>query len=270
MAARWLVTVALFMVSNPADAARVEHSNQRVATSRAALAQLSQPRLGVLPVSVTLEDDEVLVATKRGIVRHTLSDGGASWLVPVGSHLVIGSADRSHDRADTLFAIQLGTGEIAWRRRQESLFAAELAGNLLVIERAGALDVVDARTGVTLSSTPIQGHSIQSVSRAFGRTGDLHVKTRGDLVAITPEGAVRWTRSSTANGNVARIGEAVVDGWVDRTSHRFGIVSYNAADGQRLRSIELGSTKGWYDFERLVVAPDGPDEVLVSAVFAVE
>jgi outer membrane protein assembly factor BamB len=272
MAARWLVTVALFLVSNPADAARarIELANHKITTSRAALAQLHAPQLARIPSSVRLEDDDVLVTTRDGIVRHPLAHGGAgaSWLVPVGPRLVIGAADRSHDRADTLFAIDLATGAVTWRRALASLFAARLAGDLLVVERSGALEVIDARTGTTHSTAAIDGHSIRAVCRAGN--GDLHVKTRGDLVAIAPDGVVRWTRPSTSSGTVAVTAGAVVDGWVDRVGHRFGIVSYDRATGRPLGSLDLGSTHGWYDFDRVTVAPDGPDEVLVSALFAVE
>jgi PQQ-like domain len=272
--ARWLVTLALFVVSNPADADqyRVELSNQKVTTSKAALAQLCEPQLARLPASVQLEADDLMVAAGDRTIRHALSHGGAGpvWMLPIGSRLLVGAADRAHDQADTLLAIDLATGAVAWRRQLDSVFAAELAGDLLAVERNGALDVVDVRTGKTIATTPLTGQGIQAVCRPTGATGDLHVKTRGDLIAITRTGAIRWVRTSTAHGNVAVTQGAVVDGWVDRTNHRFGIVSYDPTDGRRISSVDLGSTGGWYDFDRLVLAPDGPREVMVSALFAVE
>jgi len=274
MAAHWLVTLAMFLISNPADAGnyRIELATQKVTTSTAALPRLAEPRLARVPASVELEDDDVVVTTARSRVRHGLSHGGAGafWLVPVGSRLLVGAADRAHDRADTMLAIDLATGTVAWKRQVDSLFAAQLTADLIAVERHGSLDIVDVRTGKTVSTTPIAGQGIRAISRPTSATGDLHLKTRGDLVAITRTGAVRWARPSTASGNVAVLQGAVVDGWVDRRANRFGIVSYDPADGRRLSAIDLGSTGGWYDFDRIELAPDGPREVLVSALFAVE
>ena len=271
--ARWLVTLALFVVSNPADAgtSRVELATKKVTTTRTALAQRCAPRLARLPAAAQLDDDDLVVTTHAGSVRHTLSHGGAgpSWLVPVGSRLVIGTADRAHAQADTMLAIDLVSGAVLWQRQLDSVFAAELSGDLLAVERAGAIEIVDASTGATISTAAITGQSIQSVCR-FGSTGDLHIKTRGDLIAVARTGHVRWIQPSTAFGNVAVTEGAVVDGWVDRATHRFGIVSYDPANGRQISSLDLGSTGGWYDFDRLVLAPDGPHEVLVSALFAVE
>jgi outer membrane protein assembly factor BamB len=270
--ARWLVTLALFMVTNPADAdaVRVQLDAKKTTTTTTPLPRLCEPRLAALPPSVELVDDAILVKTSTERIRHAIAHGGAGaqYLVPVGSRLVVGVADRAHDRADTLLAIDLATGALVWRRGLDSRFAAPLAGDLLAVERDGALDVIDARTGKTIATTPIAGHGIQSVSR--DRSGDLYVKTRGDLVALAPNGAVRWVRPSSALGNVAVTERAVVDGWVDRVNHRFGIVSYDPIDGREVGTTDLGRTGGWYDFERLLLAPDGPNEVVVSSLFAVE
>jgi len=166
-------------------------------------------------------------------------------------------------------AIDHVTGRLAWRRSVDSLSAAELAGDLLAVERAGALDVIDARTGGTLGTAPLAGQGLHAVTGAPG--GDLHVKTRGDLIAIDRRsGRVRWVQPATALGNAVASpdGGGVIDAWVDRETHRFGLVRYDARTGRRLASVDLGSTGGWYDRERVEIAPDGPHDVLVSALFA--
>ena len=61
---------------------------------------------------------------------------------------------------------------------------------------------------------------------------------------------------------------AIIDGWIDRDAHRYGIHKYDPRTGRRLASIDLGPTRGWHDLERLDVAPDGPTDVLVTAAFA--
>jgi hypothetical protein len=81
---------------------------------------------------------------------------------------------------------------------------------------------------------------------------------------------VRWAVGSTSVGNPTVTPSAVIDAWVDRTTHRFGIASYDPQTGQQLESLDLGPTGGWYDLEHVVVAPDGAHDVLVSAMFAVE
>lgn len=273
---RWLVTVALAVVAIPGAAGassgfRVERSSRAVTTTRAIVERAVPPRIARLPASVELDRDAVLVVTDRGLrVRHSLGRAhGVSWVATVGSQVVIGYAARPGGHADTIMAIDHVTGRLAWRRSVDSLAAAELAGHLLAVERAGTLDVIDARTGSTLGTAPLAGQELQAVSRAPG--GDLHVKTRGDLIAIDRRtGGVRWAKPSSALGNaVATPGDGhIIDGWVDRATHRFGLVSYDARTGRKLASVELGETGGWYDRERLEIAPDGPHDVLVSALFA--
>jgi outer membrane protein assembly factor BamB len=273
---RWLVTVALAVVALPGAAGassgfRVERSSRAVTTTRAIVERAGPPRIARLPASVELDRDAVLVVTDRGLrVRHSLGRAhGVSWVATVGAQVVIGYAARPGGHADSIMAIDHVTGRLAWRRRVDSLAAAELAGHLLAVERAGTLDVIDARTGGTLGTAPLAGQGLQAVSRAPG--GDLHVKTRGDLIAIDRRtGGVRWIQPSSARGNaVAAPGDGhIIDGWVDRATHRFGLVSYDARTGQKLAAVELGETGGWYDRERLDIAPDGPHDVLVSALFA--
>ena len=276
MSSRWLVTLALAVVAMPvaADAKRgfrVERSTRTVTTSRALVDRTGPPRVAPLPASVELDRDAVLVVTERGLrVRHSLGHAhGVSWIATVGSRIVIGYAARPGGHADSVMAIDHVTGRLAWRRSVDSLAAAELTGDLLAVERAGTLDVIDARTGGTVGTTPLAGQGLQAVTRAAG--GDLHVKTRGDLIAIDPRsGGVRWVQPASALGNVvvAPGGGHVIDAWVDRATHRFGLVSYDARTGRRLASVELGETGGWYDRERVEIAPDGPHDVLVSALFA--
>lgn len=272
MSTRWLVTLALAVVAMPgaADAQsgfRVERSTRSVTTSRSLAERTGPPRVARLPESVELDRDAVLVVTDRGLrMRHSLERASVSWIATVGTHVVLGFAARPGGHADTMIAIDHVTGRLAWRRTVDSLAATELTRTLLAVERAGTLDVIDARTGNTVGTTPIAGQGLQAVTRAGG---DLHVKTRGDLIAIDGRtGTVRWVQPSSSLGNAAATPGAVVDAWVDRTRHRFGIVSYDPRDGRRLASIELGATGGWYDRERIDLAPDGPNDVLVSALFA--
>jgi outer membrane protein assembly factor BamB len=272
---RWLVTLALAVVALP-DAAgadpgfRLERSTRAVRSSRALVPRTGPPRVARLPESVELDRDAVLVVTDRGLrVRHSLGQAhGVSWIATVGSRVVIGYAARPGGHADAIMAIDHVTGRLAWRRAVDSLAAAELAGDLLAVERAGALDVIDVRTGGTLGTAPLAGQGLVAVARAAG--GDLLVKTRGDLIAIDRRsGGVRWVQPSSALGNaVVAPDDRVIDAWVDREAHRFGIVGYDARTGRRLASLDLGATGGWYDRERVDIAPDGPNDVLVSALFA--
>lgn len=288
MSHRWLVTLALAVVSfptapagaaepgpargapgGPAPGPRVERAARTVTTAHALPDRAGPPRIARLPAGVELERGAVLVVTEGGLrVRHSLGEHPAvSWIATIGTRVVVGFAARPGGHADSVIAIDHLTGRVAWRRSMDSLAAAELAGHLLAVERAGALDVLDARTGATLGTAPLAGQGLEAVSRPAA--GDLHVKTRGDLVAIDRRtGAVRWAQPASARGNVVAGATAVVDAWVDRAAHRFGIVSYDPRDGRRLASIDLGSTGGWYDRERVELSPDGPDDVLVSALFA--
>jgi hypothetical protein len=208
MARRWLVTLAMFLVSTPAGAGafRVEQVAQRTTTSTAQLARLCQPRL-----------------------RTSLAIGG---------HVL--------------------------RTREQTV--QDRGAGVIRIDRTNLLDVVDGQTGQTLATTPIANAGIAS---ALQSVGDTFVKTRGDIVAITRSGRIRWVHHNTVPGSLAVLRDAVIDGWIDRKTHRFGIAAYDPIDGRRLASIELGSTNGWTGLERVHVAPDGPGEVLESAMFGV-
>lgn len=273
---RWLVTLALAVVALPpvghAQGFRVEMTNRTVTTSTARLAPACHPRVAHLPPSVELEAGALTITTRRHTFRHTLGRrDGLSWLVGVGPHVVVGFAAKSGapNTADTIVAFDHTTGRVAWRRTVDSMFAAELVDSLLAVERAGNLDIIDARTGNTLGTTPLRGAEIRAVCRPA--QGDLHIKTSADLIAIDrTTGAVRWTQPTSSIGNPTVTSKAVIDAWVDRTKHRFGIVSYDATTGQQLEKIDLGATGGWYDYEHVYIAPDGANDVLVSATFAVE
>jgi hypothetical protein len=273
----WLVTLALAVVALPgaADAAagfRVERSTRAVTTSRAPLdrAGAVPPRVAPLPASVELDRDAVMVVTERGLrVRHSLGRAhGVSWIATIGPRVVIGYAARPGGHADAMMAIDHVTGRLAWRRAVDSLSAVELGGDLLAVERAGALDVIDARTGTTVGAARLASQGLQGVSRGPG--GDLYLKTRGDLIAIDRRGGVRWTQRASALGNaVVAPGEPhVVDAWVDRAAHRYGLASFDARTGRKLAEVVLGETGGWYERERVEISPDGPHDVLVSALFA--
>ncbi|MBA3393474.1 MAG: PQQ-binding-like beta-propeller repeat protein [Deltaproteobacteria bacterium] len=275
---RWLVTLALAVVALPTGGGeavadrgfRVELSSRSVTTTTSLPVQACEPRIARLPASVELDPGGIVVTTRTRRFRHGVGrPGGMSWIVTAGDHVIVGYAERPGGHADTIVAIDHRTGALAWRRTVDSLFAAELVDDLLAVERAGTLDILDARTGKTQGTTPLAGQGIQAVCRP--RRGDLHVKTRGDLVAIDrASGAVRWVQASTSVGNPTVTPTAVIDAWVDRTAHRFGIVSYDPATGRRLATVDLGATGGWYDLERVIIAPDGTHDVLVSAMFAVE
>ena len=181
-----------------------------------------------VPDSVQLDPDAISVAVGKRRVRHVLGD--LSWIVAVGSRVVIGTAD-------TMVAIDLATGAIAWRRHLDSLYAAELVGDLLAVERAGKLDIVDARTGDSVSSTPGAGEPLVAICR--GGTGDLYIKTRGELLAVDrARGAVRWVQPTTAPGNVVALAGTVVDGWVDHRANRFGVIAYDASTGRKLDAFD--------------------------------
>jgi putative pyrroloquinoline-quinone binding quinoprotein len=126
----------------------------------------------------------------------------------------------------------------------------------------------------------IRARDVVAIVRAPGGSGgrtapqmtDVLVKTRTQLVAIdAATGAVRWSQPATSLGKPLldpSSGE-ILDAWIDHETHRFGIVSRDPADGRAISSIDLGSTSGWYDVHSVVIAPDGPNEVLVSAMFGV-
>jgi len=270
---RWLVTLALAVVALP-DAAeahglRVERASRTVTTSTGLIAPIVEPRIARLPASVELDPGAIAIHARGLTIRHPLGrPDGISWIATVGPRVVVGFANRAGGHADTIIAIDHTTGQVAWRRAVDSLAAVDLIDDLLAVERAGALDIIDARTGATVGTTPLVGQGIVAVSRP--RAGDLHVKTRGDLVAIERDrGAVRWTRPTSSTSHPTVTPTAVIDAWVDRTIHRYGITSYDPATGRQLDSIDLGPTGGWYDLERVVIAPDGAHDVLVSAMFAV-
>jgi len=101
---------------------------------------------------------------------------------------------------------------------------------------------------------------------------DMLVKTRTHLIAIDPaSGEVRWAQpASTLGKPLVEYGTGeILDTWIDRDAHRFGIVSRDPVNGRAISSVDLGSTSGWYDVHSVVIAPDGPNEVLVSAMFGV-
>lgn len=267
---RWLVALALAVVVMPdiAGAAdlRVGPSTRKVTSTTSVPSRTLLARPVSLPASVDIHDERVTVRANGGTFQHTIGD--LWWSVTVGDHLVLGHAAKPGGHADRIVAIDHTTGRIEWRRKVDSLFAVHLADDLLAIERAGQLDILDALTGNTIGTAPLAGQGIQAVSRT--PHGDLHVKTAADLVAIDrATGGVRWTQATSSRGNIAMTSRAVVDAWVDRTNHRYGIVTYDPATGEKLESIDLGPTGGWYDVERVELVPDGAGEVLVSSVFGV-
>ncbi len=122
----------------------------------------------------------------------------------------------------------------------------------------------------TTAATPALAGEPAPVLEAASSTHDLFIKERGELLAVDRSTQlVKWARPTPSSARAAVIGDTVVDAWVDGVSHRYGVVTYDRTTGKQLASVELGKTGGWYDLERLLVAPDGPGEVLVSALFGV-
>lgn len=271
----WLVTLTLAVVALPqvaeAEKFRVDQAQRAISATPQPPAAAREPHVTLLPPTIAVDDRALTIRTTRGQVRHTLwrRDRGLAWIAVVGPHVVVGFAARPGGTADSIAAIDHRTGRLAWRRSVDSRFATELVGHLLAVERAGTLDVLDARTGKTLGSAAITGRSIVSVTRP--PAGDLYVKTPGELVAIDrTSGVVQWSQPSSSSGNSLVAASTVVDSWIDRRAHRFGLVSYDRQTGKRLDTIDLGPTSGWYDYEQVVIAPDGAHDVLVSAAFARE
>lgn len=267
---RWLVALALAVVVMPeiAGAAdlRIDASTRKVTSTTQVPARSLLPRPANLPSTVDIADERVTIRANGQTFRHTIGD--LWWSVTIGDHLVLGHAATPGGHADRIMSIDHTTGRIEWRRKVDSLFAAELADDLLAVERAGQLDIIDALTGNTLGVAPLSGQGVQAISRT--PSGDIHIKTGSDLIAIDrASGSVRWTQPTTSRGNIAMTSRAVVDAWVDRENHRYGIVTYDPKTGERLESIELGPTGGWYEVERVELAPDGAGEVLVSSLFGV-
>lgn len=189
------------------------------------------------------------------------------WLVTLAMFLVTGPLNA--DASDRGFRIERASQRIATPRGPlvalgRSRASLDLSRDLIAVDRAGALDVVDLRTGATIATAAIAGTGIVSACRL---AGDIYVKTSEDLVSIADHGAIRWVRPTTA-GAIVATPDAVIAGWVDRAGHRFGIASHDSRTGRQVASVDLGSTRGWYDLVRVDVAPDGPDELLVSAAFA--
>lgn len=267
---RWLVALALAVVVVPEVAGatdlRVDASTRKITSTTMVPARTLLPRPAGLPRGVDIDHERITVRANGQTVRHAIGD--VWWSVTIGDHLVVGHAATPGGQADRIVSVDHTTGRVEWRRKVDSLFAAALADDLLAVERAGQLDIVDALTGNTLGTTPLAGQGIQAISRTARDT--LHLKTAADLVAIDrASGRVRWTQATTSRGNVAMTSRAVVDAWVDRSAHRYGIVTYHPVTGEKLEAIDLGSTGGWYDVERVELALDDAGEVLVSSVFGV-
>lgn len=272
---RWLVALAVAVVVVPAvgDARtlRVDTFDHKVVTTTAALVADRGMRPRHLPASVDISLRWIAVKVGERTTHYPLPDRIA-WVVAIGPRLVLGYAATREPAngqvADTIAAIDLATGVVAWRRSLASLNAIELSGDLFVVERDGWIEVVDARTGRSVADTPVAGGGLISVCRAGG--GAFYVRTQQDLIALSRSGSVRWTQPATVSSNPVEVGATVVDGWVDKTTNRFGLVAYDARTGCKVDAIDLGDTGGWYDLARVSLAPDGPHEVLVSALFAVE
>jgi hypothetical protein len=291
MPRRWLVTLAMFLVATPA-AGKLElaHAERKVTTS----ARLGDPTpvARQLPPTVRLIDDHLVVeaydpavppilasgrssiGARPRVVRHALGDRFA-WFVPAGSRLIVGTLDQARSSTDAVFAIDLATGREVWRRTLHASSAVALAGDRVAVLARGVLVIVDTRTGATLSTVSVAlGASVAraapepgiSYVRATGR-GDSLVKAGATLVAVTPRGTIRWAVPAAPRGAVAVTRDTVIDGWIDRDRHRFGIAARDPRDGSPRTSLDLGETSGWYDAARIDVSPDGADDVLVSAVF---
>jgi hypothetical protein len=195
------------------------------------------------------------------------------WLIALAVVVVSRPVGAAPTVEESYRRVTTSTSVVAPSHAEPSLAAVPLADHLLAVERPGALDIIDTRTNRTVSSTPLALGGIQSVFRP--QEGDLLVKTHGDLVSIDrATGDIRWVQPTSSHGNAiaAPRGDRteVVDAWVDRETHRYGLVSRDARTGRELDRIDLGPTSGWYDIENVQLASDGPGDVLVSALFGVD
>lgn len=262
---RWLVSLALAVVVLPtpggAENLRVDVTSHKVTTSTADLrddcASLSAP----VSAAVELHLDSLTIQVGARKVRHSIGRD-LHWIRQSGPRVVVG-----YD--DTIVAIDVATGAVSWRRKLASTDGADLAGGWLAVAGTDQLAILDARTGRTVDTSPLVAGAFTTVCRSGA--GDIYIKTGSNLIAVArATGAVLWTQSSTSPGNAAALVGTVVDGWIDMHANRFGIITYDAASGRKLDSIDLGTTGGWYDYQQLGIAPDGDHEVLVSAAFGVE
>src|SRR4051794_5078646 len=110
--ARWLIALAVAVVSRPVDA--------------------KDARNAPIDAGFRLEEVHHKITTSTSVVAHSASEPSPGT-VPLGEHLI-------------------------------------------AVERPGALDVVDARTGATVSSTRLAHGGIQAVYRP--QHGDVLVKTK--------------------------------------------------------------------------------------------
>jgi outer membrane protein assembly factor BamB len=191
----------------------------------------------------------------------------ARWLVALAVVLVSRPVDAGGFRVEQWQRRVTSTASIvAPSAGEPTLATVTLDRQFRAIDRIGALDIVDAHSGKLIATTPLAMGGIQSVSRV--PRGDVLVKTHGDLVAIErATGRIRWRQPTSSIGNAVVSRGEVVDAWVDLTTHRYGLVARDPRTGRVISTIDLGSTDGWYDVQKIEIAPDNPDEVLVSAVF---
>jgi hypothetical protein len=140
---------------------------------------------------------------------------------------------------------------------------------VMVALPADGVAIAAAQHKITTTAAPPR---LAAASIETPLTGELFaVKTRDTLMVIERDtGLVRWTRPTTSTGNPVAMDGTVVDTWVDRRRHTFGLVRYDARTGRVVHEVELGTTGGWYDIEHLELAPDGPRELLVSAMFGTD
>jgi outer membrane protein assembly factor BamB len=137
---------------------------------------------------------------------------------------------------------------------------------MFVVSIAGGELVVEASTSKVTATKEISHGTKRHEHTTLA--GDVYVKTDQSLVALDPDGRIRWSQPTTSPGGaIAITATAIVDGWIDLVRNRYGIAKYDPRTGRCLASIDLGSTRGWHDVARLDVAPDGPSDVLVSAAF---
>lgn len=135
---------------------------------------------------------------------------------------------------------------------------------MFVVSIAGDL-VVEAATSKVTATKSVADRELRHEHRTIA--GDIYVKTAQALVALDPDGSIRWSNPTSSIGGIAITPTAIIDGWIDRARNRYGIAKYDPRTGICIASIELGSTRGWHDVARLDVAPDGPSDVLVTAAF---
>ncbi|MEM9071820.1 MAG: hypothetical protein AAGE52_25140 [Myxococcota bacterium] len=266
-ALRWLALVALAAPATAIAQARVvDLTRGAIAPTAGFAANDCHPISRLAPAHVSLRDRAVLVRTASGQRRHSWAVGDEfMWIATTRSVVVIGIGTSASHETRYAFAIDVASGERRWRRELRTRAAANLRGAILV-ETEDALVILDAATGVERSRTS----STSNLVRVCREQNHYLIKTTSHLHVVDAASlSFRWSRPSSSGTGPRVVGPWVVDAWVDRQRDRFGVVVYDQ-QGRVSRTIDVGKTGGWYDIERVVLAPIDNNRIGVNATFGVE